>query len=122
MCADGEGPPPQMGVGRVWGLWAALGQAAEASGTKAGFSFDPPSAWRILGHSAEPAPLLLPGLQGRALEQGHHPQGLCRLHPEDAEGPAEVPGAGEPLAASGGDQQAALAPHPGRAHALALAG
>ena len=69
---------------------------------------------------AEPARVILPGPQGRALEQGHHPQGLGRLHPEDAEGPTEVPGAGDPLSAPGNDQQAALAPHPGPAPALGL--
>lgn len=72
-----------------------------------------------LGSEALARPLGLPShpiwlwLQGRALEQGHHPEGLCGLHPEDAERPAEVPGAGEPLSASGDDQQAALASHPG---------
>ena len=34
-------------------------------------------------------------LQGDALEQGHHTQGLSRLHQEAAEGAAESQGGGD---------------------------
>ena len=39
--------------------------------------------------------LCSPRRQGDALEQGHHTQGLSRLHPEAAEGAAESQGGGD---------------------------
>ena len=43
-------------------------------------------------------------LKGHALEQRHHPEGLCGLHQEAAAGAAEGQGAGEPAEEAGARQ------------------
>lgn len=76
-----------MKVGHRWRL-AGFGFAGNAGVGDTKARAGPrlcPGALRVPPDSAGP--------QGRALEQGDHPQGLRGLHPEDAEGPAEVPGA-----------------------------
>lgn len=51
--------------------------------------------------------------QGDALEQGHHPESLCGLYPQVAEGAAALQGPGEPAAVSGASQPQPAAPNSG---------
>ena len=45
-------------------------------------------------------------VQRHAVEQGHHPQGVCGLHPQAAAGAAAGQGAGEPAEEAGAHQPA----------------
>lgn len=51
--------------------------------------------------------------QGDALEQGHHPESLCGLHPQVAEGATALQRPGEPAAIPGASQPQPAAPNSG---------
>jgi hypothetical protein len=51
--------------------------------------------------------------QGDALEQGHHPEGICGLHPQITEGTATLQRPGEPAAVPGTSQPKPAAPDSG---------
>lgn len=51
--------------------------------------------------------------QGDALEQGHHPEGICGLHPQITEGTAALQRPGEPPAVPGASQPKPAAPNSG---------
>lgn len=55
-----------------------------------------------------------PFLQGHALEQRHHPEGLGGVHKVAAEGAAACAGAGEPSEKAGASKQETSAEDPGK--------
>lgn len=75
-----------------------------------------PSAWYNtpeklhMQHSVFP-PSWAP--QGDALEQGHHPEGICGLHPQITKGTATLQRPGEPAAIPGASQPKSAAPNSG---------
>lgn len=60
--------------------------------------------------------------QGHALEQRHHPEGVCRLHPEAAARAAAGQGAGEPPEEAGARQSTSHVEDTGKTMDMMLGG